>query len=66
MKQPSAVTHTARQTEIPALLDSRVTNTPFIKMLHPQKIAPPYIFVKTLRFFNVGLLRICYVFFCLL
>jgi hypothetical protein len=40
------VTHTIRQTEIPALLYSSVTNTP-VKMLCPQKITCPYIFVKT-------------------
>jgi hypothetical protein len=47
MKEQFVVTHTIRQTEIPALLDSWVTNTPSIKMLCPQKIVCPYIFVKT-------------------
>jgi hypothetical protein len=49
MKQQFAVTHTICQSEIPALLDSWVTNTPSVKILHPQKIAIPYIFVKTWR-----------------
>jgi hypothetical protein len=36
-----------RQTEIPTLLDSWVTSTPFVKMLCPQKKNPSHIFVKT-------------------
>jgi hypothetical protein len=32
-----AVTHTIRQTKIPALVDSCVINTPFVKMLFPEK-----------------------------
>jgi hypothetical protein len=39
--------HKIRQTEIPALLDSWVINTPSLKMLCPQNIACAYIFVKT-------------------
>ena len=46
MSRQFAVTQTLRQTEISALLDSWVTNTPSVKM-YPQKIAFPYIFVKT-------------------
>jgi hypothetical protein len=45
------VTHTILQTEIPALLDSWVTNTPSVKMLRPppppKKKVFSYIFVKT-------------------
>jgi hypothetical protein len=41
------VTHTIRQTEIPALLDSPVTNTPSVKILFPVKIACSHIFVKS-------------------
>jgi hypothetical protein len=47
IKQQFVVTHTIRQTEIPASLDISVTNTPSVKMLCPQKIPCPYIFVKT-------------------
>jgi len=46
MKQQFVV-HTFGQTEIPALLDGGVTNTPSVKVLCPQKIACPYIFVGT-------------------
>jgi hypothetical protein len=37
MKQQFVATHTIRQTEIFALLDSWVRNTPSVKMLCPQK-----------------------------
>ena len=37
MKEQFVVTHTIRQIEILALLDSWVTNTPFVKVLHPNK-----------------------------
>ena len=37
MKWQFNVTHTIRQTQIPALLNSWVTNTPSVKMLCPQK-----------------------------
>ena len=47
MKRQFVVTHTIRQTEMPALLDSCVTNTPSVKTFYPQKIASPYIFIKT-------------------
>jgi hypothetical protein len=47
MEHQFVVTHTVHQTEIPALLDSWVRNTPSVKMLRPQKIACPYISVKT-------------------
>jgi hypothetical protein len=48
MKQQFAVTHTIRQTEIPAsLLDSWFTNMPSVKMLCPQKHMCPYTFIKT-------------------
>jgi len=45
MKQHCVLTHTVYQTEIPALLDSWFTNTPV--RVCTQKIACPYIFVKT-------------------
>jgi hypothetical protein len=35
MKQQFVMTHTGRQTDIPALLDSFITNAPSIKMLWP-------------------------------
>jgi len=47
MTEKCVVTHTARQTEIAALPDSWLTNTPCVKTLCPQKIAFPYIFVQT-------------------
>ena len=47
MKQQFVVTHTIRQNEIPALLDSAVMNTTSVKMLCPQKKnARPNVFVK--------------------
>jgi len=50
MKQQFFLTPTIRQTEIPALLDRWVTNTQSVKMSCPQqKIACPYIFLKTLH-----------------
>jgi len=36
MKQQFVVTYTIRQTQISELLDSWVTNTPYVKMLCPQ------------------------------
>jgi hypothetical protein len=50
MRRQFVVTHTIRQTQILALLDSWVTDAPSVKMLCPQKKkknASPYIFVKT-------------------
>jgi len=41
------VTHTIRQTEIPALLDSSVASSPSIKILFPLKITCSHIFVKS-------------------
>jgi hypothetical protein len=46
MKQQFVVTHTIHQTEIPALLDSWVKNTPSVKV-YPQRIACSYIFIRT-------------------
>jgi hypothetical protein len=37
MKWQFVITHTILQTEVSALLDSWVTNTPSVKMLCPQK-----------------------------
>ena len=37
IKQPFVATHTTRQNEIPALLNSRITNTPSVNMLCPQQ-----------------------------
>ena len=39
MKQQFVRTHTIRQIDIPALLDSSVKTTPSVTILHPQKIA---------------------------
>jgi len=46
MEQQLVVTHTIHQKEIPALLDSWVTDAPSVKMFCPQQIAWPYIFIK--------------------
>ena len=46
MEKQFVVKHAICPTEIPMLLDSWVTNTPSVKMLCPQKIPSPYIFVK--------------------
>jgi hypothetical protein len=45
MKHQVVVIHTVHQTEIPALLDSWITNTPSVKMFCPL----PYIFIRTKR-----------------
>jgi len=47
MKQQFVVTHTIRQIENPALQDSLVTVTRSVKMLCPQNIPCPYIFLNT-------------------
>jgi len=39
MRQKFVATHTLRQTEVPALLDSWVTNTPFVRIPCPENIA---------------------------
>jgi len=48
--------NTVRQTENPALQDSLVTNTRSVKILCPQNITCPYIFLKTSTCLSVGLL----------
>jgi hypothetical protein len=45
--QQFVVTHTINHTEISALLDSWVTNTPSVKILCPQAISCSYILVNT-------------------
>jgi len=45
IKQQLVITHTICQTEIPALLDSWVTNTLSVKMLYLQT-SSPYVFLK--------------------
>jgi hypothetical protein len=47
MKRQFVVIRTILQNELSALLDSWITNTPSTKMLRPQKIACPYVFLKT-------------------
>jgi hypothetical protein len=44
MKQQFVVAHTIRQTEIPAVLDCWVTNTPSVKILCQRKVTSAYIF----------------------
>ena len=59
MTQQTAVTHTLRQTEIPALPDSSVTNTPSIKLLCPQQnCLSAYFRKKTITCLSVCLLRV--------
>jgi len=64
MRQKFVATHTLRQTEIPALLESWVTNTLFVKIPCPQKNCFSIIayFRKTQICLNIGLLMICLVF----
>jgi len=38
MKQQVVITHTIHQTEISALLESRVKNTTSVKIMCPQKL----------------------------
>lgn len=48
MKRHFVVTRTIHQTDIPALLDSWVTNRTSVKILCPQKeIVCPYVIAKT-------------------
>ena len=47
MKQHFVTAHTIHQTEVSTLLGCWVTNTPSVKILYPQKIASPYIFIET-------------------
>jgi hypothetical protein len=47
MKRQFVVTHIFRQSENPALLDSLVTHANSVKILCPQQIACPYIFINT-------------------
>lgn len=56
------VPHTTDQSEIPALQDSWVTNTPSVKMLCPQKNCLSLHFHKNITCLDVSLLRICQVF----
>jgi hypothetical protein len=62
MKQQFVVIHTIPQTEIPALLDSWVTNTPSVKCCVHKKIAFSLHFSKSITCLHVSLLRICKVF----
>ena len=62
MKRQFLATHTILQTEIPALLDSCVTNTPLSKCCVHKKNCL-YLFVrKSITCLHVGLLRIGQVF----
>jgi len=58
VKRQFAVTHTNRQTEIPALPDSWVNNKPYFKVLCPQKHCFSLHFRKTITYLSVGPLRI--------
>jgi len=50
MKWLFFITHTLRQTEIPTLLDSWVTNTHFVKMFHPQENCLSLYFIIFIHF----------------
>ena len=53
-KQQLVVTHTIRQTEIPALIHSSVTNTPSFKnVVSREEIFSPCIFAKTYVFTKI-------------
>jgi hypothetical protein len=59
MKRQSVLTHTIRHTKIPALLDSRVTNTPYCEIWCPQKKKCLLLcFIENITCLSVGLLRI--------
>jgi hypothetical protein len=62
MKQQFVVTHTIRQTEVTALQDRWVANTPCAKLLCPQKKLLSLYFRKNITCLSVGLLRIGQVF----
>jgi len=66
MQQQLVVTHTIRQTEIPALLDSWVTNASSVKVLCPQQIACPYIFVNYTNYTKVLVCLVSVKFLCLI
>jgi hypothetical protein len=55
LKGQSLVTHTIRQTEIPALLDSWVTITSSVKILCPQTKCLPLYFRTNITRWIVGL-----------
>ena len=57
MEEPFVITHTIRHTEIPALLDGWVKYMLSKCCAHKNKIASPYIYVKTLTCLCVGLLK---------
>ena len=54
MKQQFVANHIIRQTEIPALQDGWVTNTPSVYILCPQNIACPYVSVKNITCLSGG------------
>ena len=62
MKQQFVVTYTIRQTQIPELLGSWVTNTPYVKILCPQYNYLSFYFPKNVTCLSVGLVRIGQVF----
>jgi hypothetical protein len=63
MKRQFVITRTVCQTEIPALLDSWVTNTPSVERLCPQNDCIFLYFHKNITCLSVGLLGIGQVFF---
>jgi hypothetical protein len=62
MQLPFVVTHISRPIEVPALLDSWVTDTPSVRMLFPQTNSLSYYFRKNITCLSGGLLRIGQVF----
>ena len=62
MKQQLVLAHTIRPTDIPALLYSSVTNTPYAKMLCPQRHSLSLHFRGNVRCLIVCRLRIGHVF----
>jgi hypothetical protein len=62
VEQQFVVANTIHQTKICALLHTWVTNTPSVKMLHPQKNCLSLYFHKDTACLCFGLLNIGYVF----
>jgi hypothetical protein len=62
MKQQFIVTHTIRQIEIFALLDSWVTSTPSVKTLCPRKTRFSLYFRQHITHLIVGVLVMCQTF----
>jgi hypothetical protein len=63
LNQQRVITHTVPENEIPALLDSRVTNITSVEILCPQNNYFPSVFVKNIKCLRFGLISSGKVFF---